>query len=170
MPGGLPVVRRPSCASTRELDAIMTMAKAANFVCGFTPAPLPLAISLRLPAKLSRPLLAKQIIQAHFYISFCLRLCKSRKFIESALSLKAEKLQTSICLPLCRQERTSPATRHFGRPATEYAAMWRVEASRCGCSRSAISAGDLQQGSQHPSGQRCTRGCGRPTSTLCLSQ
>jgi hypothetical protein len=27
-----------------------------------------------------------------------------------------------------RQERTSPATRHFCRPATEYAAMWRVEA------------------------------------------
>jgi hypothetical protein len=61
----------------------MTMAKAANFVCGFTPAPLPLAISLRLPAKLSRPMLTKQIIQAYFDISFCLRLCKSGRFIES---------------------------------------------------------------------------------------
>src|SRR5262245_25730761 len=44
VPGGLAVVGRLSCASTTEFDAIMTMAKAANFVCGFTPARLPLAI------------------------------------------------------------------------------------------------------------------------------
>jgi hypothetical protein len=44
VPGGLAVIRRPSCASATELDAIMTMAKAANFVCGFMPVPLPLAI------------------------------------------------------------------------------------------------------------------------------
>jgi len=35
----LSVVGRPSCASTTELDTIMIMAKAASFVCGFTPAP-----------------------------------------------------------------------------------------------------------------------------------
>jgi hypothetical protein len=83
VPGGLAVVGRPSCASTTELDAIMTMAKTTNFVCGFTPAPLPLAISLRLPAKLSRPMLAMQIIQTYFDTSFCLRLCKSGRLIEN---------------------------------------------------------------------------------------
>ncbi len=71
----------------------MTMAKAANFVCGFTPAPLSLAISLRLSAKLSRPMLTKQIIQAYFDTSFCLRLCKSGRFIESPRWVKTGKAQ-----------------------------------------------------------------------------
>ena len=84
VPGGLAVDGRPSsCASTTELDAIMTMAKAALFVCGFTPAPLPLAISPHLPAKLSGPMLTKQMIQAYFDTNPCLRLCKSGRFIES---------------------------------------------------------------------------------------
>src|SRR5258708_24963362 len=108
VPGGLAVVGRPSCASTTELDAIMTMAKAANFVCGFTPAPLSLAISLRLSAKLSRPMLTKQIIQAYFDTSFCLRLCKSGRFIESPRWVsKPEKLTMSTCFPPCPRERTS---------------------------------------------------------------
>jgi hypothetical protein len=86
VPGGLAVVGRPSCASTTELDAIMTMAKTTNFVCGFTPAPLPLAISLRLPAKLSRPMLAMQIIQTYSDTSFCLRLCKNQRWVTPGIT------------------------------------------------------------------------------------
>src|SRR5262249_33686723 len=82
VPGGLAVVGRPSCALTTELDAIMTMAKAANFVCGFTTAPLPLAIR----SGYQRNYLAVCIqcrSSNHTDSSFCLRLCKSGRFIES---------------------------------------------------------------------------------------
>jgi hypothetical protein len=84
----------------------MTMAKAANFVCGFTPAPLPLAISLRLSAKLSRPMLTKQIIQAYFDTSFCLRLCKSGRFIESPRWVNRVVLTVGGSLPVFPDKRT----------------------------------------------------------------
>jgi hypothetical protein len=87
------------------------MAKAANFVCGFTPAPLPLAISLRLPAKLSRPMLTKQIIQAYFDTSFCLRLCKSGRFIENPRWVKTRVVLTlDRSLPVYPDKQTFSAS------------------------------------------------------------
>jgi hypothetical protein len=105
----------------------MTMAKAANFVCDFTPAPLPLAISLRLPAKLSRPMLTKQIIQAYFDTSFCLRLCKSGRFIESPRWVKTRVVLTlDRSLPVYPDKQTFSASVGMSRKCQKQAFTQRT--------------------------------------------
>jgi hypothetical protein len=112
VPDGLAVVGRPSCASTPELDAIMAMANAAIFVCGFTPALLPLAIQVRPPAKLSRAMLKKQMIQAYFDTSPSLSPCKGSRFIEGRRWVQTQK--SGQATQLGRASPKSAKGRHCG--------------------------------------------------------
>jgi hypothetical protein len=77
-----PSVGRLSCALT-TVDAIMTTAKAAIFVCGFTPALLPLANFAPSSGETISPYAYKEMIQAYFDTSPPLRLCKTGRLIES---------------------------------------------------------------------------------------
>jgi hypothetical protein len=77
-----PPVGRLSCALT-TVDAIMTTAKVAIFVCGFTPALLPLANFAPSSGETISPYAYKEMIQAYFDTSPPLRLCKPGRLIES---------------------------------------------------------------------------------------